>query len=299
MRWRKLGPTLLPAQRPAWMGSHAAVPFAEPVEGSVVRVYFSARDAHNRSHTGWALVDLKEPGRALELSAEPVLAPGALGCFDDSGAMLTWIAREGERRLLYYIGWNLGVTVPFRNAIGLAISKGDGPFVRYAEGPIVDRTPKEPQFVASCCVIPDGALWRMWYLACVRWEATPQGPRHHYHIRYAESNDGIGWRRQGRAAIDFRDAAEYAISRPSVIKDGDLWRMWFSARGERYRVWSAESSDAIAWRRDEQPALDVSPSGWDADMVEYPHVFDHGGRRYMLYNGNGYGESGFGLAVLD
>jgi len=77
MRWRKLGPTLLPAQRPAWMGSHAAVPFAEPVEGSVVRVYFSARDAHNRSHTGWALVDLKEPGRALELSTEPVLAPSA------------------------------------------------------------------------------------------------------------------------------------------------------------------------------------------------------------------------------
>jgi hypothetical protein len=27
-------------------------------------------------------------------------------------------------------------------------------------------------------------------------------------------------------------------------------------------------------------------------------VFDHKGERYMLYNGNGYGQTGFGLAVL-
>jgi hypothetical protein len=34
-------------------------------------------------------------------------------------------------------------------------------------------------------------------------------------------------------------------------------------------------------------------------MIEYPFVFDHDGHRYMLYNGNEYGKSGFGLAVLD
>jgi hypothetical protein len=34
-------------------------------------------------------------------------------------------------------------------------------------------------------------------------------------------------------------------------------------------------------------------------MIEYPFVFDHGGARYMLYNGNGYGRSGVGLAVLE
>ncbi|MBB5866436.1 hypothetical protein [Xanthomonas sp. 3058] len=34
-------------------------------------------------------------------------------------------------------------------------------------------------------------------------------------------------------------------------------------------------------------------------MIEYPFVFDHAGQRYMLYNGNDYGRSGFGLAVLE
>ena len=34
-------------------------------------------------------------------------------------------------------------------------------------------------------------------------------------------------------------------------------------------------------------------------MIEYPFVFDHKGQRYMLYNGNGNGQTGFGLAVLE
>ena len=50
---------------------------------------------------------------------------------------------------------------------------------------------------------------------------------------------------------------------------------------------------------DELVGLDVSPNGWDSEMICYPYVFDHGRNRYMLYNGNGYGKTGFGLSVLE
>jgi hypothetical protein len=33
--------------------------------------------------------------------------------------------------------------------------------------------------------------------------------------------------------------------------------------------------------------------------VCYPCVFEHRGSKYMLYNGNGYGRTGFGIAVLE
>ena len=76
--------------------------------------------------------------------------------------------------------------------------------------------------------------------------------------------------------------------------------MWFCSRGEAYRIRYAESTDGLTWsRRDERAGIDVSASGWDAEMIEYPCVFDHSGRRYMLYAGNGFGRTGFGLAVLD
>jgi hypothetical protein len=80
--------------------------------------------------------------------------------------------------------------------------------------------------------------------------------------------------------------------------------MWYSFRAqqgaETYRIGYAESIDGLDWvRKDDESGIDVSPNGWDSEMICYPRVFEHKDRLYMLYNGNGYGKSGFGLAVLE
>ena len=298
--WIKLGQIYCPSGQKEWMYSHAAVPIAEHIEGDVFKIYFSSRNKDNQSFTGYLLIDITRPQEILELSDSPVIGPGALGEFDDSGAMATWLAHHDGRRFLYYIGWNLGVTVPFRNSIGLSTSEHGGEFKRYAPGPVVDRSMTEPHFVASCCVLPDLDKWRMWYLSCTDWKIRNGKPEHRYHIKYAESIDGVSWIREGVVAIDYSDDSEYAISRPSVIRDGGCWKMWFSHRGSAYRIGYAESLDGIHWQRlDADCQIDVSESGWDSEMIEYPFVFDHDGSRYMLYNGNGYGKTGFGLAVLE
>ncbi|WP_454764699.1 hypothetical protein [Cupriavidus campinensis] len=299
-KWRKLGRIFCPDGSVEWMRSHAAVPIAQSIGGDLYRVYFSARDGEGRSHTGFVVIDITKPMQVLHVSLAPVLRPGNLGEFDDSGAMATWLTPHEGGDYLYYIGWNLGVTVPFRNAIGLAVGNPQDGFVRYAPGPIVDRTAHEPHFCASCCVLKDGATWHMWYLSCTEWRKTDAGPAHRYHIKYATSTDGVHWQRDGTVAIDYASESELAISRPSVIRDADKWRMWYSHRGSAYRIGYAESDDGVRWsRHDGEIGIDVSASGWDSEMIEYPFVFDHAGRRYMLYNGNGYGATGFGLAILD
>ena len=56
----------------------------------------------------------------------------------------------------------------------------------------------------------------------------------------------------------------------------------------------------LLWERDvDKAGLDVSESGWDAEMVAYPHVFELDGSVYMMYLGNQVGRHGFGLAVLE
>lgn len=298
MRWEKLGLIFRPDGSSEWMRSHAAVPCAEQVSGDLYRIYFSSRDSANRSHVGYVELDITRPTTILGVSEAPVLSPGRLGAFDDSGTMLSWIARADGVELAYYVGWNLGVTVPFRNAIGLAIKEGTT-FRRYAPGPIVDRSPQEPYFTASCCVLRDGSAWKMWYLSATGWELVDGRPRHAYHIKYAESADGISWHRSGHTCIDFRSEEEYAISRPCVIRGRAGFKMWYSYRGSSYRIGYAESQDGLNWvRKDDEVGIDVSPTGWDSEMIEYPFVFDSGDARYMLYNGNGYGLSGFGLARL-
>ena len=125
-------------------------------------------------------------------------------------------------------------------------------------------------------------------------------PKHYYHVKYAESADGIHWGEQRRIGIDFNSPDEYAIGRPCVVKDSGVYRMWYCYRGPSYRIGYAESPDGLSWTRmDRDAGIDCSPEGWDSEMQCYPWVFDHGGRRYMLYNGNSYGKTGFGLALAD
>jgi hypothetical protein len=101
-------------------------------------------------------------------------------------------------------------------------------------------------------------------------------------------------------AIDYGEG-EYAFGRPCVMHDRDTgrYRMWFSVRGSAYRLGYAESLDGIIWQRDDQEAhLPLSPSGWDSEMITYPVVFAAEGILQMLYNGNGYGRTGIGMATL-
>ncbi|MEM9287009.1 MAG: hypothetical protein AAGA36_01610 [Pseudomonadota bacterium] len=297
-RWRKLGRLSDGLTLGGATIGFAAVPTAVHQGGDIYRVFVSARDAENHSLPGWFDFNL-DTREVIAVADAPLMTLGALGCFDDAGVMPTWICDHEDERFIYYIGWNQGVSVPFRNAVGLAKEEADGTWQRCFDGPILDRTPQEPHFVASCAVIKRGDTYFNWYLSCTGWEDSGNGPTHHYHIKCAHSLDGVSWQRNGYVAIDFAQG-EYAISRPSVLEEADAsLTMWFSARGAQYQIFQATSQDGKHWERIQAPVLTPSEEGWDSDMVCYPFVFDHEGDRFMLYNGNGYGQSGVGLAVLE
>lgn len=282
------------------------IPIAEQIDGDRYRIYFSVRDGKNRGHGASLEIDMRDPTTVLKLDSTPVLEPGALGCFDDSGALPNVVVTVGDRKLMYYTGINLGVTVKIRNSIGVAEwNKKTQRFERLFQGPVIDRTRDFPHFVATPEVMFDGEKFRAWFTSCVRWEEVEGGEaKHYYHLEYAESADGVDWRRDGTVAIAFRDAHEYALGVPRVKRDADCWRMWFCSRATAdvptYRIRYAESDDGIHWqRKDSEAGIDVSPDGWDSQMICYPFVFDHEGKRYLLYNGNHYGKTGFGIAVWE
>jgi predicted GH43/DUF377 family glycosyl hydrolase len=260
----------------------------------------ATRDRDGRSWIARAELDLGgERPRVGAVDPEPVLRPGALGAFDDAGVTPSCVVRRGGDDYLYYTGWSRAVSVPFQLAVGLAVSRAGGPFERVSQAPVLGRTASDPFMTASPHVLGDGyGGWRMWYVSCVRWTREADEVRHHYHLRHATSADGIAWRTDGCACVDFADEREYAFSRPCVLGGAGGYEMWFSVRGDAYRLGYARSADGLTWeRRDAEAGLDPSAAGWDAEMVAYPQVIEHGGRRLMLYNGNGYGASGVGTAV--
>lgn len=231
------------------------------------------------------------------LDPEPVVDLGPLGAFDDSGVTTSCLVTNGTTRLLYYTGWSRGVTVPFYLAAGVVASEAGAPFERLSLAPLLDRSPVDPFLTASPFVLADGGRWRMWYVSGTEWRPHGSSPRHYYNIRYAESKDGLTWRREGVVCLDYASPEEYAFARPWVVRDAQGYRMWFAVRGDRYHIGFAESSDGATWTRRDEMGLTASEDDWESEMVAYPCVFEWNRRRYMLYNGNDYGRTGVGLAV--
>ncbi len=309
MRWQKKGLIFAADGHAEWMARYAYVPVAEKISDDVIRIYFGTRDTRNRTVATFIEVEADNPANVLRVHDRPVLGLGRLGTFDDSGVTACSMVNHESRKYLFYVGWNQTVTVPYRNAIGVAVSDDGGlSFSRLFEGSILDRTKVEPYFLASpFCMIDDGK-WKLWYTSSTGWTMVGGKPEPLYQIKYCESSDGVDWIRNNTTCIEYKFAGE-ANTRPCVLKENGLYRMWYCYRGsidyrtdktQSYRIGYAESRDGIKWaRQDDEAGIERSEEGWDSLMMEYPYVYEHKGRKYMFYNGNGFGETGFGYAILD
>jgi hypothetical protein len=287
-----------------WACSHAALPAVAPdADGTGWDLYLACRDERSRAQVARAGLRSSDGElRVGALQAEPALGLGELGAFDDSGVTVSCVVDHDDARYLYYSGWTLGVTVPFYFYVGLAVSRdGGATFARVSRGPVLERDDVDPFLTASPSVLVENGTWRMWYVSAAGWDMADGAPRHRYHIRYAESGDGVRWRRDGRVAVDFAEPREYAFGRPCVVREGGIYHMYFCARGDTYRLAHATSADGLTWERDDAAvALAGAPGDWEAEAAAYPSVFrdDKAGAWHMLYNGNGYGATGVGWASM-
>ena len=296
--WEKLG---LVFQNQITGYTHAALPIVIPSEKSgIFNVIFSARNNSNQSVPFKFSFDLARR-RILNVSDVPLLIPGNAGTFDSDGVMPTCLIAEGGILHMFYIGWNRASDVPFRNSLGLAISKDQGQsFHKVYEGPILDRSIYDPCFVASCDILKEEDDFKMWYLSAIKWEKNGDHWKHFYHIKTAVSTNLRTWERTGNVAINFSNASEYAISTPRVLRSGSTYRMWYSHRGSHspnYQIGYAESSNGATWDRKDNLINLPLGQDWDSEMTCYPFLFHYDNDLYMLYNGNGYGKSGIGLAI--
>jgi hypothetical protein len=128
-----------------------------------------------------------------------------------------------------------------------------------------------------------------------------------YKIRMATSPDGLRWTKVNRDLIPSRIEEDEAQASPDVFEANGRYHMFFCYRRSAhfrgreggYRIGYAWSTNLVDWTRDDaRCGIDVSESGWDAEMVAYPHVFDVDGATYMAYLGDQVGRYGFGLARL-
>jgi hypothetical protein len=303
--WKKLGLIFCATGQNSTMVAGGRAPVPLHISEDRFRIYFGCYDDIGRGRIFSADIDIKVPQNILHLRSDPIVDIGAVGYYDDNGIIPSDIIRVGNEIYLYTIGFSLKNRVLFDASSGLAISSDNGNTFKKYPGPILDRGVDDPCFAASPSVLRDEKEWRMWYVSCDHWVPHGEHFRHYYNIKHRTSKDGIYWDQHAKLCIDYKNEFEYAISRPSVLRSSSgLYQMWYSYRAQMaidtYRIGYAESIDGLKWdRMDWLVDLDVSQVGWDSEMVCYPYVFKHRDNLFMLYNGNSYGKSGFGLAVLE
>ena len=309
-KWKKLGLIFDPTNRFDWMQTHAQLPVVIPLNtdkygrnSSIYRIYFATRDCNNRSQVGFIDIDINNPNKILNISEKPVLKYGEIGYFDEHGVYPSSIIEVNNRLYMYYIGWNKGAEYPmFYASIGLAISEDGGyTFKKYSKAPIMNRSEYDPCMVTAPFVLKNGKIYRMYYVSGFKWERLPDGTlKSFYKIKYAESKDGINWKREGITSIDFTNKEERNISRACIFREHNIYKAYFaiSTVTQAYKIKYAESKDGISFvRKDSELSFYPSESKFDSEMMCYPYVIKHHGRKYMFYNGNNYGKEGILLAV--
>lgn len=268
-------------------------------------VAFTCRDSQCKSHIFLSYAEVSEGKVVLKGKPKLALAPGYAGYFDCDGVISGCLLKNLDQYYLYYVGWqNLPHGLWICDTGRAVLDPDKLTLEREFPGPVLGRDRNHPLFAAATAffITKDG-LWHTWYNSGLLWEKTAHGWHHRYGIHHGVSKDGIDWVCDPGMCIPFADDYEYAFGRPSVVFWDDLFHMWFAHRATKeidtYRIGYASSKDGLNWCRDDAlSGIDVSSQGWDSEMICYPSVFQHQGYGYMLYNGNGYGRTGFGLAVL-
>ncbi len=311
--WKKIGRIFNPRDYANidWLDQFAQAP-ATLIFDDYVRVYFSCRpkpiNGQFVSDTAWVDFDRKDLTKVVKIAEKPILPRGNKGSFDEFGVYPTSVIRNKDEVVAYYGGWTRCESVPFNVAIGRATSKDKGmSFIKDGEGPIISFSIDEPFVMSGPKIRKFGSIWYLFYIAGKKWIPTDGIAEPVYQIRMASSKDGLNWKKENKDLIPTRVENDECQASPDVIFKNGVYHMFFcfrkslNFRGKEggYRIGYASSTDLINWTRDDSKAgIDISETGWDSEMVAYPHVFELDGEIYMMYLGNHVGREGFGLAKL-
>lgn len=303
MQWEKKGLIYCPKGERTWQIQSAMLPTAILLEDKL-RIFLGICDKNNVGRIGYVDVNPSNPSEVLAVSKKPVLDIGRAGCFDDNGVVPISILEEKGKIYLYYIGFQLGVQIPYYMFGGLAISTdGGNTFKRISESPILDRRDDEVYARCGINVIKDEEKYKMWYIGSNQkgWVQSGGKLRPLYIMKYVESKDGICWTEASIQCMEYKNADEHGFGRPYVWKEQEIYKMLYSIRtySRGYYIGYAESNDGIHWeRKDELAGIGLSEKGWDSANLSYPYIFRYQDKVYLFYNGNGCGKTGFGYAEL-
>ena len=206
--------------------------------------------------------------------AAPAIALGPEGAFDDMHIFAPSVVLENGLFRLWYPG-SRGTVADRVFRVGLARSSDGIQFEKAAQNPVYSFggrtsivTPTILRDTTGAPTREDGKL-RMWFTSVDFSDGV-------HRLHDSRSSNGLEW------SAPFESLLEDSYA-PTVIKDGPIYRMWYTHVGvPAWTIRHASSTDGKRWDVTPEPVLTVE-QGWEHRRLFYPAVVKFTGLYLLWY----------------
>ncbi|MEO9804488.1 MAG: hypothetical protein ABJF04_14635 [Reichenbachiella sp.] len=300
MPWKKKGRIFVNDKKQYWNKQYCGIPTAYLLSDEKLRIYYYSMDDKMDGRISYIDVSAEDPKHILYVHAEPVIDIGSPGTFDDSGICPSAVISIEQKTYMYYFGVQRTEKTPYMYFAGLGEILDDDTIIRTQNVPILDRTTNEPYLRSASTILKDDGRYMMIYVSANEWFTWNNKQYPKYILRKMYSKNGLDWNGKSDIVLNFEHEGEFGFGRPWLIKENGVYKLYYSIRStnEPYKLGYAESTDGVLWeRKDYLMDIKRSKEGWDSEMVCYPCVVSTKYGKYLFYNGNQHGASGFGYAI--
>lgn len=227
-------------------------------------------------------------GQWIKHPKNPLLKRGSPGEFDHFNIHAPMVVHHSDQYWMFYSGGPCGPPDHqyVKYQLSLATSQ-DGINFEKIGRPILPLGERD-NFHTCMAILRDAegkllledGIWKAWF----------NGNREN-DLELTTSVDGIHWEKHPASPVT---TGAYS---PTIIKDGHLYRMWYTTGVfGAFDISYAESRDGISWNHKDEPVL-TRGSDWDRHNALYPHVLKINGIYHMFYTGMTPGRCYMGLAI--
>ena len=242
------------------------------LDGSVYKMWYSGTDGTNyriyyaTSSDGltWTKYDNTIPSASDTTSTNGRIPLGTSGKGDSAGSYSPSVIKDGATYKMWYSGYDGTNTRIYyaTSSDGLTWTKYDNTIPSASDTtstngriPIGTSGKGDSLYSLYPSVLKDGVTYKMWYSGV---DGT------NYRVYYATSPDGLTWTKydntipsasdttstNGRIPLGTTGKGDSSnVFGQSVIKDGTIYRMWYTGSNGGFRGYYATSSDGLTWTK--------------------------------------------------
>ena len=277
---------------------YSSNPICLVINQSKFRLFFNSRDTENRSSVYSIDVTYPEFLPKYE-SIKLQMGFGRSSEYFSHGISLGQIFEVNGSKFVSIMGWKNDPIKHWEGRIGYIPLNKSGDLTTLSDKPWINLDESDPISLSYPAVISEGGFLRVWYGSTITWDA---GNGEMLHVIKEGLINLEGDLTKTEITVPYVLGEAQAFSRPAVLEINGKKLLAYSFRGNvtKYQIGFMWLNDfSTASQLNGIKSFKPSENSLENEMVEYPSFLTIGSNIYMLYNGNEFGKSGVGVALLE